>query len=220
MPEPSKLKVGVLPIPIYARAKRPYTKRDILELTLKQNQPMKIIEVKSEWWFIARLQGSGKEGWVPVQYVTLTPQTLSDEEAKKVFDEWKSKVEIAIGEKTGFNQNGGVMKHEPITAATFPNIPIEVMGCEKVACTNRKLEKCQLGACVHEIETLMKGVGEAYCSKWLWRESLMWHPDQFSKKCSKEWRDEGAAAGSEMFIILQDIVDKERAKERVRKGVD
>jgi hypothetical protein len=43
--------------------------RDVLELPLKWNQRLHVLEAQGEWWYIARTM-DGKEGWV-----SLTPST-------------------------------------------------------------------------------------------------------------------------------------------------
>jgi hypothetical protein len=180
---------------------------------------MNILEVKSEWWYIVELAGSRTRGWVPSQYIRIPKPVISIEDTQTLFRAWREKVAVAMGEKAGLDKHGNVIPHRKVTLATFPNIPVEFLTCVKTACANRKSEK-PLGACEHEVEALLKGAGEKYCAKWLWRESLMWHPDQFTRKCHDVFREGGAAMGGEMFVILGKLMEKERASERIRAGID
>jgi hypothetical protein len=218
MPEP-RLLIGVLPTPIQAEARRAYAARDILELAFPVRQRMRILEVKSEWWYIAELAGSKVRGWVPSQYVRIARTALSAIEVRTLYLAWKEKVACATGEKSVLDKNGKTVKHGKITSATFPSIPVEIITCDEMTCVNRKMER-PLGACEHEVEALLMGAGEEYCARWLWRESLKWHPDQFVRKCHEEFKEVGAAMGTELFSIIMALAGKERARENARKGVD
>ena len=54
---------GVLPRAVPAVATHAYTPRDVLELPLKPNQRLHIVEAKGDYWFVARTM-NGAEGWV------------------------------------------------------------------------------------------------------------------------------------------------------------
>lgn len=72
-----------------------------------------------------------------------------------------------------------------------------------------------LGACAHDMERFLRaGLGEnIYCAKWLRRESLNWHPDRIGKRCEQGWKREGEHIAGEMFVILTDLIDKQRERE-------
>lgn len=206
--------IGPLLHPVRALVVDPHSSRDVLELTLTKSQPLKIIEVKSEYWFIARTQ-RGKEGWVPAKKLRLLGPLVN---TRIFYDLWTFKTNIALGKKLAKDKEGKVILHRRITGKTFPFLPPEICGCDKMECVMRK-EDTGLGACVHDVERLLKGAGEAYCAKWLWGMSLMWHPDQFARKCAKGWRDEGRVLANEMFVILSELIEKERAREEKRDEV-
>jgi hypothetical protein len=108
-------------------------------------------------------------------------------------------------------------KKEKLDRRTFPWLPPEVCACEEASCWLRKKEM-QLGACIHDVEMLLRGVGEEeYCAAWLWRQSLLWHPDKFVKKFKEGFGEEGMRAVAEMFTIVTEMSHKERAREQERK---
>jgi hypothetical protein len=64
-PVPPNFPPGPLTRPLPAIATHQYTPRDLLELPLKYNQRVLILEAKGEWWFVCREVGrEGKDGWV------------------------------------------------------------------------------------------------------------------------------------------------------------
>jgi hypothetical protein len=201
--------IGVLHFPVRAHSTTNWKPRDILELRLTKNQQLKIVEVKSEHWYIARTTES-EEGWVPAAMIKLHAPIESMDIAG-IYRIWKEKVDIAFGAKPVFDENGDQKKSPRMTEKTFPWLPPEMTACEKMSCKLRKKEK-PLGACVHDVEMLLQGVGDEYCAKWLWREKLKWHPDQFAKKCGMSWKEEGMEVACEMFIVMEELIEKEKEK--------
>ena len=108
------------------------------------------------------------------------------------------------------------MTRAKIDHRAFPWLPPEVCACEESSCWLRKQEY-SLGACVHDVEVLIKGAGEKYTAHFLWRMSLGWHPDKFVKKFREGFAEEGEKAVREMFNILTELSLKERGKEEKAK---
>ena len=77
-PVPKNFPKGILPCPLPATATHQYHPRDILELPLKYNQRLHILEAKGDWWYIARSM-DGKEGWV----LSSTPPLPSTSQANE-----------------------------------------------------------------------------------------------------------------------------------------
>jgi hypothetical protein len=200
----------VLPFPVRAHSTTDYRPRDRLELPLSKNQKLEIVDVKSEHWYIARTTNL-EEGWVPAAYIKLH-SPIEDMDIPGLFRGWEDKVRIAFGGKKEYDADGNVKEYRRVVYKTFPWLPNEVLVCERTICKLRKEEK-ELGACVHDVEMLLRGVGDEYSAKWLFKESLRWHPDRFGRKCNPSWRDEGTKIASEMFIILQELIDIEKQSE-------
>jgi hypothetical protein len=215
-PTRSRPSIGVLPFPVRAHSTTNYSPRDILELPLTKNQSLKIIEVKSEHWYIARTT-SNDEGWVPAAYIKLHSR-IEDMDIPGVFKAWNDKVKIAFGEKEDRDVHGNIKQYRRMVYKTFPWLPNEILTCEEVSCKIRKGEK-EFGGCVHDVEMLLKGVGDEYSAKWLFKESLRWHPDRFGRKCNPGWREDGKKIVNEMFTILQELIDAEKKVER-EQGYD
>ncbi|KIW07403.1 uncharacterized protein PV09_02246 [Verruconis gallopava] len=206
---PSGFPQGRLLHALPATATHSYKARDSLELTLTRNQSLRILEAKGDWWYIARTT-AGDEGWVPSSYIKLlaTPQSL---ETHTFYLAWSQSVAEAIlgGSKSS--------KGHRLDACSFPWLPPEICTCEEPSCRLRKQEQ-RPGACAHDVESLMKGVGGTrYGAGWLWRQSLMWHPDRFIKKFSDEFVVDGMRAVAEMFTILTELSLQERERERKEK---
>jgi predicted nuclease with TOPRIM domain len=203
--------IGVLSFPVRAHATRNWKPRDILELPLTKNQQLKIVEVKSEHWYIARTTELD-QGWVPAAMIKLHA-TIDSMDITGLYKDWKQKLDIAFGDKQAFDENGNEKTRQKMSEKSFPWLSPEVTACEEMSCMLRKNEK-RLGACVHDVEKLLHGAGEVYCAKWLWKEKLKWHPDRFAKKCAKSWKKEGMEVASEMFIVLGELIDKVREAEK------
>jgi hypothetical protein len=94
---------------------------------------------------------------------------------------------------------------------TFPFPPRDVCTCEQPLCKVRK-EATKLGACKHDVERLLKGVGAEYSAAWLWRESLEWHPDKWTRFLANDFV-EGQSLVTEMFVIVKALADEKREQE-------
>ena len=133
---------------------------------------------------------------------------------RKTYLDWSKRVTEAFAPPA--TQNSSETKKK-IDKRTFPYPPPEVCACEESSCWLRKQEK-PLGACIHDVEMLLKGVGEeTYGAGWLWRMSLGWHPDRFAKKFKEEFCEEGVSVVGEMFSIITELSLREREKEEKAK---
>ncbi|QDS68959.1 hypothetical protein FKW77_008779 [Venturia effusa] len=201
--------------PLKALVTEPHKPRDILELEVKRGAKLLLLEPKGEWWYVARHIKSGKEGWVPAKHIRILPQ-LDSYTMSKLFLEWYDKKEVAFGDGSKARLLGeGVegVKRERVNRDTFPLPPPEVDVCDKVVCKMRKLEK-GLGVCAHDMEAFLKaGVGELYGAKFLWKESLQWHPDNVGRKCRNDFVDEARKLVSEMYVIFQELIAQAREKD-------
>jgi hypothetical protein len=203
--------------PLRAVVILPYKPRDILELELKKNQKLDLLEPKREWWYIARFR-NGQQGWVPAKHIRILPQ-LDDYILGKLFLEWYEKKEVAFGEEKKVEMDSeeaqapGMRRGEKLGKETFPFPPPEIDVCVKVVCKIRKRDK-GLGACVHDMERFLKaGFGDVYGAKCLWVESLVWHPDRVGRRCKAEFMSEGNKAAAEMYVILGELIEEARKKE-------
>lgn len=104
--------------------------------------------------------------------------------------------------------------YTPVDKASFPYLPASVLTCEDATCVGRKNDT-PLRACIHDVERFLeRGVGEGYRYQWLKQQKVAWHPDRFVQKFVGEWKDEGMKAVAEMFIILKELADKAKERER------
>jgi hypothetical protein len=146
---------------------------------------------------------------VPSSYIKLleSPQAL---DMRKTFHTWTTKLNEA------FRAPAKGEKKDKLTRLTFPWLPPEVCACELPSCWLRKQDR-PLGACIHDVEVLLKGAGDKYEASWLWKMSLGWHPDRFVKKFKESFKEEGMLAVGEMFGILTEMANKEREEESEAK---
>lgn len=202
-------------IPLKAVVTIHHKPRDILELEVKKGAKLLLLEPKGEWWYLARHIKTGKEGWVPAQHIRILPQ-LDTYTVSKLFLDWYERKEIAFGDgsKAGFWEEGAAkMRRQRVNRDTFPFPPPEVDVCDKIVCKIRKVEK-GLGVCVHDMEAFLKvGVDELYGAKFLWKESLQWHPDSVGRKCRTNFVGEARKLVSEMYVIFQELIAEARKKE-------
>jgi hypothetical protein len=218
---------GPFPEPLRAVVTIPHKPRDVLELEIKRGQRLLLVEQKGDWWYIARIIQNGKEGWVPAKHLRiLEPSKLVN--LPKLFIEWWEQKEAAFGNqhlavpapsKSKADNKGKPAHREKLTKDTFPFPPFEITFCKLIPCQSRKIER-GLGVCVHEVERFLKaGLGEdLYGAKWLWGESLHWHPDRIGRKCKDGWKKDGEKAAGEMFVILSELIQVEREREG-KKGL-
>lgn len=209
------LSAAAYAIPLRAVVTTSHKPRDNLELELKKGQRLLLLEQKGDWWYIAFHPKSKKQGWVPAKHLRILPQ-LDDYTLGKLFLNWYEKKERAFGgeKKSGMESiTEESVRREMLCKETFPFLPLGIDVCDKVVCKMRKMEK-GLGVCVHDVEAFLKaGVGELYGSKFLWVESLQWHPDRAGRKCKVDFMVEGKKVASEMYVILQELTAQARKKE-------
>ena len=70
---PKDFPQGLLLRALPATVTHQYNRRDVLELNLKYNQRLHILEAKGEWWYIARTM-NGEEGWVSFCFTFIRSQ--------------------------------------------------------------------------------------------------------------------------------------------------
>lgn len=202
-------------IPIKAVVTDSHKPRDILELEVKRGAKLLLLEPKGDWWYVARHIKSGKEGWVPAKHIRILPQ-LDTYMVSKLFLDWYDKKEMAFGDgsKAGLAEEGAAeMRRERVNRETFPFPQPEIDVCDKIVCKFRKAEK-GLGVCVHDMEAFLRaGAGELYGAKFLWKESLQWHPDGVGRKCRSDFVGEARKLVSEMYVIFQELIAEARKKE-------
>jgi hypothetical protein len=91
---------------------------------------------------------------VPSSYIPPLefPQSL---DMRTMYNTWANIVSEA------FRDPAKGEEKEKLDKRTFPWLPPEMCACEEAGCWLRKQETT-LGACVHDVEILLRGVGEGY----------------------------------------------------------
>jgi len=222
-----------LPNPVRAIATRSWPGRDETDMTIWKHQPLLIVSIESDTWCLAR-DPRGGESYVPRAYIEfLSPVSgVSDESAAaQAYRNWTTQVARVLegaGRSTvdGSDERrqkeeamksvakldeGDRIKWNRVDVETFPFPPKEVRTCELPRCKERKAET-RLGACKHDVERLLKGVGREYNAAWLWRESLKWHPDRWVRFLADDFV-EGKRVVTEIFVIIKELADEKREQE-------
>lgn len=92
------------------------------------------------------------------------------------------------------------------TVFVYP--PPSVCLCKLPSCTVRKSQEKSIGACIHDIERLLRG-SDQYSLKFLRAERLRWHPDKFGQGCESAQRAELAQKATQMFTIFEELIAAE-----------
>ncbi|KAF1986587.1 hypothetical protein K402DRAFT_463508 [Aulographum hederae CBS 113979] len=67
-----------------------------------------------------------------------------------------------------------------------------------------------LGICAHDLRLLLRPGNSAYGLDWLKSYRIMWHPDQFSRRCHEDFKADGTKLATEMFSLLGQLMQVEQ----------
>lgn len=199
---------------------RDFKARDATEMSLKAGKTIPILEFNSQFWWTVR-KGEWR-AWVPADHLKIVddgfdkdhpsasgsssgtrPWEKPNARANRMTDiykQWRARVDVDFQKPPG-------------TLTAFPPIPAPVIVCKQVSCLSRKREPLSLGACVHDIGSLLRG-NTAYNAGFLKQARNAWHPDRMMRRCVAEKRDEFKAKGDMMFKILTELFERQEAMER------
>ena len=223
-----------LPNPVRAIALRSWPGRDETDMAIWIHQPLLIVSIESDTWCLAR-DPRGGESYVPRAYIEfLSPVSgvSDDSAAAQAYKNWalqvarvlegagrsmvdgsdERKKKEKVMRSEGALEEGERAKWHRVDSEAFPFPPSEVCTCELLRCKERKTDT-RLGACRHDVERLLKGVGREYNANFLWRESLKWHPDKWVRFLANDFV-EGKKVVTELFVIIKELADEKREQEQ------
>lgn len=220
-----------LPNPVRAIATGRWPGHDETDLPVYKNQPLTVVSLEGDHW--VKVKHLNEERYVPRSYIQfLGPVSLvnDSDSAKTAYRTWVRQLGKVLGaagmggdgvdERKGreveMRQEGKVKEDKKVRWTkvdweTFPFPPREICTCEVPICKARK-EETKLGACRHDVGRLLKGVGAEYSAAWLWKESLKWHPDKWTRFLANDFV-EGPQLVTEMFVIVKALADEKREQE-------
>lgn len=202
-------------------------------MTIFKHQELLVVSLEGDYWAKVRSRPAGEEQYVPrafINFLEPVSAVADEDQARPAYRNWVTQVERVLKDsgragdgsderrereaelrkagKLGEEERMGWTK---IDFETFPFPPKEICSCEVDSCKVRK-EEMSLGACKHDVERLLKGVGKDYNASWLWRESLKWHPDKWVRFLANDFV-EGERCVTEMFVIIKGLADERREAE-------